>query len=171
MSLCCPIDGGDVPSRHRNFLRRFCKRIPDALDTIEPLGITVSVIGLGSESDSDAAFLKDIAAQNEIVFLFLDDPAEFSFTSWLGRLLGQWPGYLRMTDIETGREAIVPFRQMKKIEQEIRAERKRVRNHIKDLGIDSMVLEYSDSGKHFQRLYRFLLHRQEMIKSGGITIQ
>ncbi|MEO5823776.1 MAG: VWA domain-containing protein, partial [Vicinamibacteraceae bacterium] len=33
------------------------------LETLEPLGITVSVIGLGSEADSDAAFLKDVAAR------------------------------------------------------------------------------------------------------------
>src|SRR4029078_11763532 len=35
------------------------------LATLEPLGITVSVIGLGSESDSDAAFLKDVAARGQ----------------------------------------------------------------------------------------------------------
>jgi Mg-chelatase subunit ChlD len=35
------------------------------LATLEPLGITVSVIGLGSESDSDAAFLKDVAARGK----------------------------------------------------------------------------------------------------------
>jgi von Willebrand factor type A domain len=33
------------------------------LATLTPLGITVSVIGLGSEGDSDAAFLKDVAAR------------------------------------------------------------------------------------------------------------
>ena len=33
------------------------------LDTLQPLGITVSVIGLGTETDADAAFLKDIAAR------------------------------------------------------------------------------------------------------------
>ncbi|HYR84036.1 MAG TPA: VWA domain-containing protein [Terriglobia bacterium] len=33
------------------------------LEAIEPAGITVSVIGLGSESDHDAAFLKDVAAR------------------------------------------------------------------------------------------------------------
>ncbi len=33
------------------------------LSTLTPIGITVSVIGLGSESDADAAFLKDIAAR------------------------------------------------------------------------------------------------------------
>ena len=35
------------------------------LDRLTPLGITVSVIGLGSESDSDAAFLKDVAARGQ----------------------------------------------------------------------------------------------------------
>jgi Mg-chelatase subunit ChlD len=35
------------------------------LETLKPLGITVSVIGLGSESDSDAAFLKDVAARGQ----------------------------------------------------------------------------------------------------------
>lgn len=33
------------------------------LSTLTPLGITVSVIGLGSESDRDAEFLKDVAAR------------------------------------------------------------------------------------------------------------
>ena len=35
------------------------------LEKIEPLGITVSVIGLGSETDTDAAFLKDVAASGK----------------------------------------------------------------------------------------------------------
>ena len=35
------------------------------LDRLTPLGITVSVIGLGSESDADAAFLKDVAARGQ----------------------------------------------------------------------------------------------------------
>ena len=35
------------------------------LETLQPLGITVSVIGLGSETDPDAAFLKDVAARGK----------------------------------------------------------------------------------------------------------
>jgi hypothetical protein len=35
------------------------------LATLTPLGITVSVIGLGSETDTDAAFLKDVAAKGQ----------------------------------------------------------------------------------------------------------
>ena len=35
------------------------------LETLTSIGITVSVIGLGSETDSDAAFLKDVAARGK----------------------------------------------------------------------------------------------------------
>jgi Mg-chelatase subunit ChlD len=35
------------------------------LDTLKPLGITVSVIGLGQETDPDADFLKDVAARGQ----------------------------------------------------------------------------------------------------------
>jgi uncharacterized membrane protein/Mg-chelatase subunit ChlD len=35
------------------------------LERLGPTGITVSVIGLGSETDSDAAFLKDVAARGQ----------------------------------------------------------------------------------------------------------
>ena len=35
------------------------------LATLEPLGITVSVIGLGSDTDTDAEFLKDVAARGK----------------------------------------------------------------------------------------------------------
>ena len=35
------------------------------LATLTPLGITVSVIGLGSETDTDAEFLKDVAARGQ----------------------------------------------------------------------------------------------------------
>lgn len=35
------------------------------LETLTKIGITVSVIGLGSETDSDAAFLKDVAARGQ----------------------------------------------------------------------------------------------------------
>jgi Mg-chelatase subunit ChlD len=40
------------------------------LDTIAPLGITVSVIGLGKDTDSDAEFLKDVAARGKGRIMF-----------------------------------------------------------------------------------------------------
>ena len=47
------------------------------LDTLRPLGITVSVIGMGSELDRDADFLKDVAMRGE---------GRFQFTSSLDEL-------------------------------------------------------------------------------------
>ena len=46
------------------------------LETVTPLGITVSVIGLGSESDSDAAFLKDVAARGQGRLHFAATPGD-----------------------------------------------------------------------------------------------
>jgi Mg-chelatase subunit ChlD len=43
------------------------------LDTIAPLGITVSVIGLGTEADSDANFLKDVARRGKGRFYFTNN--------------------------------------------------------------------------------------------------
>jgi hypothetical protein len=40
------------------------------LETITPLGITVSVIGLGSDTDPDAEFLKDVAARGKGRIMF-----------------------------------------------------------------------------------------------------
>jgi Mg-chelatase subunit ChlD len=46
------------------------------LATLKPLGITVSVIGLGSDADADAAFLKDVAARGEGRIHFTASAAE-----------------------------------------------------------------------------------------------
>jgi Mg-chelatase subunit ChlD len=46
------------------------------LERIGPLGITVSVIGLGTESDSDADFLKDVARRGGGRVMFTTDPEE-----------------------------------------------------------------------------------------------
>ena len=70
VELSLSLDGSDKGTRH-------IVLFADAADaeepgdyqrllaTLKPLGITVSVIGLGSELDSDAAFLKDVAARGE----------------------------------------------------------------------------------------------------------
>lgn len=118
---------------------------------------------IGVEEFVRSQLLKDVASKHETVFLFLDSPAEFNIRGWLWRRL-------RMTSIETGRKGIVSLRDMKRLEQSIRAERKRMRGYLNDIGIGEMVLEYSNEGKHYERLVRFFLERQEMIKSGDITV-
>lgn len=122
---------------------------------------------VGAEEFVKSQLLRDVSVCHEIVFLIPDDPSEFKINNWLGRLLGYRSNYLRMTDIESGKAISVSVKKMNQIEEEIRNRRKQMRNALRDMGIDSMVLEYSDKGKHYERLYRFFLNRQEMIRSGG----
>lgn len=126
---------------------------------------------IGAEDFFKSQLLKDTANRHEMVCLFLDNPAEFNIQSLLGNLFQRLFGRLRMTDIETGKERSVSFDKMKKLEQKLRSDRKKIRDDIGDIGIDSMVLEYSKSGKHYERLYRFFLERQEMIKSGSLDLK
>lgn len=118
---------------------------------------------IGAEEFVRSQLLKDVASRHETVFLFLDNPAEFNTRGWLWRRL-------KMRNVETGRDGIVSLRDMKKLEQSIRAERKRMRDYLNDLRIGEMVLEYSGKGKHYERLVRFFLERQEMIKSGDVAV-
>lgn len=120
---------------------------------------------IGAEELVGSQLLKDIAVKHEIVFLFLDDPTEFSIKSRLKGWLWHLFGRLSMTNIETGKEVVVRFNKLQKNEQEIRTERKRLRNSLIDMGINSMVLEYSPENKHFQRLLRFFMLREESFKA------
>ncbi len=126
---------------------------------------------IGAEEFFKSQIFRDVSHQHEIIFLFLDDPKEFNISRWLGRWFKLTLGYIRTQNIETGETTIVPLRKMIKIGQELRIKRKEVRSGLRDMGIDSMVLEYTISGKQFERLYRFFLHREEMIKSGSATVQ
>lgn len=123
---------------------------------------------IGAEEFFDSQILKDVASQHEVVFLFLDDPSEFKVTSWLSRRLKIGFGYLRLSNIETGGKVTISLRKYIKIGKQIREKRKEARNRLRDARIDSMVLEYTKNGKHFERLYRFWLQRQDLIKTGSL---
>lgn len=125
---------------------------------------------IGAEEFFKSQLLQDISHRHEIIFLFLDDPSEFNIARWSGRWFKTAFGFLRTQNIETGGIVVVSLRKMLKIGQELRLKRKQARNNLRDMRIDSMVLEYTKSGKQFERLYRFFLHRQERIKSGGVTV-
>lgn len=123
---------------------------------------------IGAEELFNSQVLQDVASQHEIVFLFLDDPNEFKLTSWLSRRLKIRFGYLRLSNIETGEKATISLRKYLKMGKKVREKRKEARNRLRDARIDSMVLEYTKDGKHFERLYRFWLQRQDMIKTGSL---
>src|SRR3989338_1007395 len=126
---------------------------------------------VGMEEFVDTQLLKDISSENEIVFLFLDDPDEFNVRSWLSCVFGITFGYLRIRNIETGKRSTVSIRKWRKMGKEIRQKRKVMRERLKDAGIDSMVLEYTEQGKHFERLYRFFLGRRGLLKDRTKVIQ
>ena len=104
----------------------------------------------GFEKIISSSLLRTVAAKHEMIFLFLDDPTEFS-------LAKGW-GYVRREDIETGKQSIVSRRRLAKSEEASRARRKELRRELRSLGIQSVVLEY---GKHFNRLFRFFHRRRK----------
>ena len=108
---------------------------------------------IGAEEIVDSQILKDIASYHEVVFVFLDDPAELRLT--------KGPGYIRQEDIETGQEYVVQRSKLAELELELRQRRKEMKNALGNMGIDSMVLEY---GKNFQRLLRLFMARQESFR-------
>lgn len=105
---------------------------------------------IGFEKVLSSSVLRTVAARHELLFIFLDDPAEILSAGGLG--------YLRMENAETGRQFVVSRRKMAKLQDELREKRKNLRRELKGMGIGSVVLEY---GKHFQRLQRFFLRRHK----------
>ncbi|MBI3274045.1 MAG: hypothetical protein HYZ69_02780, partial [Candidatus Colwellbacteria bacterium] len=120
---------------------------------------------VGAEEFFMSQILRDVSSRHEVMFLFLDDPKEFNVATWFKRWFKTTFGYLRIADMETGKTTVVPLRKMKEIGQQIRERRKEMRNRLKDISIDSMVLEYTSEGKHYERLYRFFLNRQEIFRT------
>lgn len=109
---------------------------------------------IGLENLPDTRMLEDVSAQHETVFVFLDDPREFD--------AGRGLGYVRMKDIESAEQAVVAKRKMQELKTAIRRKRKESREKLREIGVDSVVLEY---GKHFQRLCKFFINRQEIFRS------
>lgn len=110
---------------------------------------------IGIEEVVESPVLRDVANQHEVVFVFLDDPLEFT--------INQGPGSIRIENIEGGEQLVVARRNLNKIGTDIRRARKKMREeNLKELRIDSIVLEY---GKHFQRLYRFFIGREESFRA------
>jgi len=110
---------------------------------------------IGAESLASSQVLRDLADRHEVVFIFIDDPEEFN--------VGGKLGYLRVENIEKeGDRAVVLLRKMPQIGLKARQRRREFRKVLESLRIDSIVLEY---GKHFSRLHRFFLARQESFRA------
>lgn len=110
---------------------------------------------IGFEKLIDSPLLRTVASKHELMLIFLDDPPELT--------MNKGPGYIRLEDIETGKQSIVSRGKMFELENELRAKRRETRNRLKKMGIYSVVLEYGKTGRHFNRLHRFFLKRHKSV--------
>lgn len=146
-------DGKGKLERHRtDFYKAFDSVMRKYANTNCLIVVISDFVGL--ENLPNLKIMEDVAAQHELVFIFLDDPLEFEAS--------KGSGYLRMESLETSEEVMVARRKMPELSAKIRQMRRSTRERLREIGIDSMVLEY---GKHFQRLYRFFLTRQEIFRT------
>lgn len=109
---------------------------------------------VGFEKIVESPLFRFIKSRHELIFIFLDDPLEFSRNSG-------W-GFLQVEDIETGKSSVVSRRKLRGSDLDLRQKRRTLRKDLRRMGIDSVVLEY---GKHIKRLRRFFIKGQKAIRS------
>jgi len=105
---------------------------------------------IGFEEVVSSSLLRSIASKHELVFLFLDDPRELVSAGGFG--------YVRRQNIEGGKSRLVSRSKLAREESRIRAARKELRQELKGLNIQSVVVE---PGKDFNRLFRFFERRRK----------
>ena len=93
--------------------------------------------------------LRMLASKHDMIFLFLDDPDEFRLKSRLG--------YIRISDMETGKQTVISARKAGAIRRRIGESRDQLQYLLKHrCGIDSVVLTPEN---HTEALPKFLIAR------------
>ncbi len=93
--------------------------------------------------------LRMLAAKHDMIFLLLDDPDEFRVKSRLG--------YIRISDMETGKQTVISARKAGAIRRQIGESRDELQYLLKHrCGIDSVVLTPDN---HVEALPKFLIAR------------
>jgi len=105
---------------------------------------------IGFEDIIFSSILRTVASKHEMIFIFLDDPREFALAGGIG--------YIRRQDIESGSSRIVSRSKLAREEKNIRAARTKLRQELRGIGIQSVVVEY---GRHLNRLFRFIERRRK----------
>ena len=97
----------------------------------------------------DFKLLSTVAAKHDMIVLILDDPEEFSVKSRLG--------YIRISDMETGKQTVISARKAGAIRRRIEESRETLQYKLKYwAGIDSVVLTPEN---HIEELPKFLISR------------
>lgn len=104
---------------------------------------------LNDPESIDVTRLRTLAAKHDMMMLILDDPEEYRVKSRLG--------YIRISDMETGRQTVISARKAGAIRWRIEEAQEEVQYRLKRLcGIDSVVLA---PGNHADELAKFLVAR------------
>lgn len=120
------------------------------LKTRHSLMIVSDLVDLtGAEDALDVELVGRLATRHDVSVLVLDDPDEFKISTRLG--------FLRIANIETGEQTVVPTRRMPLIRRDIEQALDRVRNRLRrECGVDSVIL--TPAG-YFAALARFFAPR------------
>jgi uncharacterized protein (DUF58 family) len=104
---------------------------------------------LNDQSIVDFKLLRMLAAKHDMMFLILDDPKEFQVRRPLG--------YIRISDMETGKQTVISARKARAIRQKIEESHATLQYALKHrCGIDSVVLTPDN---HVEELPKFLISR------------
>ena len=104
---------------------------------------------LNDHASIDFKLLRMLASKHDMMFFILDDPQEFEVKSRFG--------YIRISDMETGKQTVVSARKAGAIRKKIEESRATLQYALKHrCGIDSVVLTPEN---HTEELPKFLISR------------
>ena len=104
---------------------------------------------LNDQASVDFKLLRMLAAKHDMMFFILDDPQEFQVRRPLG--------YIRISDMETGKQTVISVRKARAIRRQIEESRATLQYTLKHrCGIDSVVLTPDN---HTEELPKFLISR------------
>ena len=104
---------------------------------------------LNDHASIDFKLLRMLAAKHDMMFFILDDPKEFQVRRPLG--------YIRISDMETGKQTVISARKAGAIRRKIEESRAELQYALKHrCGIDSVVLTPDN---HTEELPKFLISR------------
>ena len=108
------------------------------------------LVDLVNDPDAvDYKRLRTLGSKHDMMMLILDDPAEFRMRSRLG--------YIRISDMETGKQTVISARKAGAIRRRIEESRETLQYRLKhQSGIDSVVLTPEN---HVEALTKFLISR------------
>ncbi len=140
----------EFPSRRPANLRVAIDFMLARLKMRHSVVVLTDLVDLVNDHDAiDFKLLGTVAAKHDMIVLILDDPEEFSVKSRLG--------YIRISDMETGKQTVISARKAGAIRRRIEESRETLQYRLKyQAGIDSVVLTPEN---HIEELPKFLISR------------